>query len=421
MIDASEAEMAVIGSCLCEPESLRTALEMLSPENFYGELSREVFEKMGAHMASGKPVDVVTMMSAFPSGSDHAAWLVNVAGAVPSALHVVHYAEIVKKAWSERRFVRACHQAAEDPQNEAYRESVRQAMADDVAQSRRFTTMVETAGAYLTEMDGRAQGMGTVYKTPYPTWNRFLTGGGFRPGQLAVVGARTSRGKSSMLLALAAGFAERGAKVMFLSAEMTTVEMMDRLTAMRSQIPLWRLSSPKWVESKERIVSVVSQLSRLPLSFSVGGKLTLERVAADVDAKMPDIVVVDYIQRFTVPAGKENGRAAFFSDVANGLKSLALAKNVFVLTASQLGRAVEFRDDKMPVLADLKESGGLEEASDIVAFIHVPNDPDERNRRRGEIVMAKQRNGPVAKFPVVFDGDTTRFTEEEPDVEPPPM
>jgi replicative DNA helicase len=407
-----EAEIAVLGSCLADAESLRKAVGVLSPENFGDPKNAAIFRRMLEEIAAGRPVDVITLGEKLDSEDGGMAYLFEVTNLVPSALHVDHYAEIVRRAWAERRLVEACRRVAAEPENEAYREALRRALLDGGASRRNITTLGGSMAEYMDALDKRIVGNADVFPTRFPTLDRLLTGGGFMPGQLVMVGARTSRGKSSLLLKLALKFSKQGRKVLFLSAEMTLVELTDRLVAMESGIPLSRLASKSVKDHLPRVTAVAGQIQRLPIEFSIGGRFTLERVTADLETSRPAVVIVDYIQRFSPPEGKESNRAAFFSDVANGLKSLALTKQVLLVTASQLGRAVEFRDEKTPTLADLKESGGLEEAPDIVMFLHFPADPDANNRRVGEFILAKQRNGPVGKIPAIFSGDTTDFQEK---------
>lgn len=414
-----EAEIAVLGSCLAEPDSLREAVGVLVPENFGDASHAAIFRRMLEEIAAGRPVDVITLGEKL--GQEHGGmkYLFEVVNMVPSALNVTHYADIVKRAWGQRRLVEACKRVAADPENEAGREALRRAFADGAMTKRSITTLGGGMSEYLAALDKRILGHGDVFPTRFPTLDRLLTGGGFLPGQMVMIGARTSRGKSSLLLKLALRFAEQGRKVLFLSAEMTMVELTDRLIAMKSSIPLSRLAGKAVKEHLPRVTAVAEQIQRLSLNFSIGGRFTMERVTADLESSQPSVVIVDYIQRFSPPEGRDQNRAAFFSDVANGLKSLALTKGVLIITASQLGRAVEFRDEKTPTLADLKESGGLEEAPDIVMFLHFPSDPGPDNKRVGEFILAKQRNGPLGKIPAIFSGDTTDFNEKADEDEEP--
>ncbi len=409
-----EAEMAVLGSCFADTDCIRVAAAELIPENFADPKHSELFRLMLNEYRSGRPTDVITIGQNFSDKFGGMKYLFDMTNLVPSALNVEHYAKMVRAGWAERRLIAACQLVAHDPADEKARTDLRAAMSDHAAVGRKVQDMKTILPEYLETLDRRVAGLGKVHPTRFPGLNRLLTGGGFQPGQLLMVGARTSRGKSALLLKMALDFSKRGARVLFISAEMTAIEMTDRMVAIESGLGIFKLTSRRVAENMERVVAVVSQLGRLTMQFSIGGVLTIERLMSDVDAVDPEIVIVDYVQRFRM-ADKSQNRAAFYGDVANDLKSMAMTRGVFVITASQLGRAVEFRDDKVPTLADLKESGGLEEAPDQVLLIHVPADPGADNRRIGEFILAKQRNGPIGKIAVAFTGDTTDFQEVTPD------
>src|SRR3990167_500434 len=403
--------MAVLGSCFADPEAIRLAAAELVPENFKDARHEELFKLMMGEYRDGRPVDTITIGQNFPDGLGGIKYIFELTNLVPSALHVEHYARIVRAGWAERRLVTACREVATEPADEAARARLRAAMSDHASVVRRVRKVGDVMTEYFEALDARIKGTGRVFPTRFPTLNRLLSGGGFAPGQLTMIGARTSRGKSALLLRLATDFAKRGARVLFVSAEMTAIELVDRMISMESGLEIFKITGRHVSEHMERVTATAAQVGRLTVDLSIGGRLTMERLLSDVDASSPEVVVVDYVQRFSPRTAGEVNRAAFFSDVANGLKGLALTRGVSVITASQLGRAVEFRDDKVPTLADLKESGGLEEAPDQVMFIHVPNDPAGGSRRIGEFILAKQRNGPLGKVPVAFNGDTTEFQE----------
>lgn len=406
-----EAEMAVIGSCFAEADAIRVAAAELVPENFQDPRHAQLFKLMMGEYRDGRPVDQITIGQNFPDGMGGMKFIFDLTNLVPSALHVEHYARIVRAGWAERTLVAACREVANEPANEEARTRLRTAMSAHASVARRVRKIADVMTEYFETLDARIQGTSRVFTTRFPSLNKLLTGGGLAPGQLMMIGARTSRGKSALLLRMAADFARRGARVLFVSAEMTAIELVDRMISMESGLEIFKLTSRHVKDHLERVTATAAQVGRLTVDLSIGGRLTMERLLSDVDAASPDVVVVDYVQRFSPAQAGEVNRAAFFSDVANGLKGLAMTRGVAVMTASQLGRAVEFRDDKVPTLADLKESGGLEEAPDQVMFIHVPNDPAGGNRRIGEFILAKQRNGPLGKIPVAFNGDTTEFQE----------
>lgn len=413
--EPKEAEIAVIGSCMIEAQALRDVSGVLGGEHFTDQRCRSIYEKMLDLMRQGKPWDIISVGTsldearlAYVGGMPGLMEIVNL---VPSALNVQHYAETLVQAYGLRKIIEAAASLGKEPSNEAFQNSMRQALVGfNVGKMGAVTRMAENAAAYPELMDKRIAGGDIGIQTPFPSMNRMTAG--FHKGTLWTFGARTSRGKSSVLLKAAHQGAKTGAKILFISAEMTSLELVDRILAMTTGIPLMTLRTRAVAQVKSRVVSALGEIYRLPITTACGGKLTMDRVITEVDTHQPDMVIIDYIQRFSPPADA-GSRAAFFSDVANGLKALAMDKKICVVTASQLSRGIELRDDHTPTLADLKESGGIEEAADLIVFINVPHDSEMDGIRRGEFIVAKHRNGPLGRFPVIFKEQTTDFCETE--------
>lgn len=417
--EAVAAELAVVGSCMTEATCLREVMGFLGEEHFQEQKYRTVFGKILELARNQKPYDVIsvgTSMSKVELESlGGMKFLFEVTNLVPSALNARHYAETMVKSHGLKKLVESAKELVNTPDAEAIQAAMRSALSGlQILRGGNIVRMGEGLSQYVEMMDRRIAGIDVGFNAHFPTLNRLTNGVG--RGSLWVFGARTSRGKTSGMLRVAYRMASVGTKVLFISAEMSAVELIDRMVAMQTAIPLVTLRTRAVETVKDRVVESLSALYSLPVIMSVGGKITMDRVMTEVDTHQPDVVIVDYLQRFSVPAGEGSGsRAAFFSDVANSLKALAMDRKIGVITASQLSRGVELRDDQTPTLADLKESGGIEEASDVVVLINVPHD-GENGIRRGEFIIAKHRNGPLGRFPVIFREATTDFqeiTEEE--------
>lgn len=413
--EAIAAELAVIGSILCEPAALREIVGFLGEEHFYNDKYRLVYRRVLDLMRDGKPYDVISTGTAMSKDEMEMLggmkFLFEVTNKIPSALHAKHYAEVMVKAYSLRALTAAAKELIADPADEAIQMAMRNALASlQILKGGSIVRMGEGLSQYTEMMDKRIAGRDVGFTAHFPTMNR-MTNGVCR-GTLWTFGARTSRGKSSIMLRMSNQIAVAGSKVLFISAEMTAVELLDRIISMRTGIPLLFLRTKEVNKYKERVVEEMSRMYTLPITMSVGGKLTMERVLTEVDTHQPDVVVVDYLQRFVTPSHLGGGgtRASYYSDVANGLKALALDRNIAVITGSQLSRGVELREDQTPTLADLKESGGIEEASDVVALLDIPSE-GTNGFRRGEYIVAKHRNGPLGRFPIRFKEATTDFQE----------
>jgi replicative DNA helicase len=408
-------EAAVLGSVLTgEPSAAREAFGFLEPEDFSTKAARNLFSILARSRQEGKPMDSVSIAGALPPGElqdvGGAEAILALTNAVPSALHVSHYGENLRRARLETEFRQAARVAVEDPSDQDRRKRLSEALQRLESSAHSVRAFAELATPYLAELDARILGKSLSVKTGFPTLDRLT--GGLAPGALLIVGARTSRGKTSLLLKIALRMASDGLRGLFLSAEMTAVELMDRLLAMRTGLPLWRLRAGPDRAELGKVTDSMATLQSLPLHVADGGKFTLQRVLSAVEALGPAVVFVDYIQRFT-PSRPGDNRAAFFSDVANGLKSLALQRKIVIVAASQLNRELEGSAEKTPGLHHLKESGGLEEAGDVVVLLGPGADPDRPGVRHATLHVAKNRHGPLGTVPMIFREETTEFFEHE--------
>jgi len=246
--------------------------------------------------------------------------------------------------------------------------------------------------------------------------------GGFFGGNLVAVGARTSLGKTSLLLNIALRFLKQNLRVLFVSAEMITDEILDRMVSMDADLPISHLRKGKLTdEDFRRVNDCLARFHELPLGFLEGGKMSLSRLRTAVDAVNPSVVFVDFIQRF-VPPNPSMNRAAYFSDLANEFKAMAMGKKMVVFCASQLNRDIE-KDNKgkgrSPNLSDFKESGGIEEACDIAILLQSVKKDETTDIKKITLHVCKHRNGPTGQIPFVFMKARTLFFEEETEIETP--
>jgi len=247
-----------------------------------------------------------------------------------------------------------------------------------------------------------------IISTGFPTVDE-LTDGGVRQGNLFVIGARTSVGKSSILWSFCETALEAKKKVLFVSAEMLAKDLFYRYVASSTRTKLKRLRRlDPHVSAKVSVAAGVFE--QFPLLIDDSGRLELHTIEGMVERHKPDVLVIDYLQRFKLKGSRSETRAAFFSDVANGLKSIALQKKIVVYAASQLSRDIE-KHDRPPTLSDFKESGGLEEAADVALMLWASAEEMMKPTRCVKGAILKNRNGSLGLIDFVFTADETRFGE----------
>ncbi|RTL20743.1 MAG: hypothetical protein EKK55_17310 [Rhodocyclaceae bacterium] len=402
-----------MGSIMIEPSLISEVQAIIRPEDFCFAEHREIYRTILTMRSENKPIDSVTVAAEVKMGLESVGgrkYVFDLTNQVPTALHAVHYAKLVRESHRLRRITELSGMLSRSPDDLTTTAKLKEAILDSGLAVNPTLGILEATSLYFAEIDKRVSGKETIFKTGFTTLNS-MCAGGFRPGQLVTVGARTSKGKSAILLQFAATIARGGARVLFYSQEMTIPEIFDRLVAIHSRLTVSDVRRPQREHLKE-INETVGALSNLGIRFGDQKNFTLEAFRADVEREKPDILIVDYIQRIQVTAG--DSRASQFSNLANGLKSLALQNNVLVITASQLSRSVEMRDDHTPTLSDLKESGGIEEASDLVLLLHTKVEDVMTATRLGDMIVAKNRQGVTASFPITFEMGKTRFSEPKP-------
>jgi replicative DNA helicase len=400
------AEKAVLGSCLVGDEkALLPALSVLQPEYFDLAAHRVIYETILQLHRANKPVDTITVAEHLKNGNR--AYVFDLTRQVPAVLHVEHYAKIVRRSYFQRQFAAAARRAIETPDDTKQLADLRQSLLSLESDGQTVRQWSEILRSYIdVTLNDRALRQVRVYRSGFPNIDKAVMA---TPGMLIAVGARPKQGKTSLLLKMARMYLNKGHRVLFLSAEMTGEELLDRLVAMETGIDLWRIRSERVSIHMTQITDACAKLHALPLMMREGGGLNLNVIESAVESFQPDIVFLDFLQRLTPPA-RVDSRAAYYSDVANGLKSLAMARKVLIIMASQLNRELEKRSDKRPTLADLKESGGIEEAADAVLLLHRTADNDDY--WDVDVQVEANRNGPCVTVPFVFFKRTTRFEEK---------
>ena len=394
-----EAERSVLGAMLQAREVIADVTEILTGPEFYRPAHETIYRTILAMIGRGEPVDAVTVGDCLAREGEAqrvggTEYLLDLIQAVPAPSAAPFYAEIVAKM-STRRLLAAAGRKiasmASQPGDEA--ELVELARKEVDGTSRVTTHTVRSFGETIDVMLGQLDEKPDQIATPWVAVNEII--GGLRPGGLYVVGARPSVGKSVIALQLAKAMTAKGA-VAFSSLEMSEADVQTRAVSGDLRIDLDRLlrrdlTPGDWTKIRDRRAA----WQNVPLFIDDNSGVTItdiKRFARSVNRRQPLAgLVVDYLQLMAQPPGDGRSRQEFVSDMSRQLKILAMDMRIPVVALSQLNRGSTQREDKMPTIADLRESGSIEQDADVVLLLH----REIMGEKRGDLAMlvAKNRNG----------------------------
>ncbi len=434
-----EAEKTVLGSILIDPSSLNKVVAAgLHPEHFYRDAHRKIFGAISDLSHRGVEVDIVTLKNELTrrgeiDSSGGASYLSSLVDGIPDVANVEHYTAIVKEKSTLRRLILAGQSIAREAMSGSL-------SADDVlatAEKGIFEIadeVVEGGFAHIgpitesnleaLEKANRQHGMLTGLSTGFEKLDEMTYG--LQRSDLIIVAARPSMGKTSWVLNIAEHMAIKENQVVaFFSLEMSATQLGLRLLGSQSRVSGRHIrggmiSQEQW----GRLALAQARVAKAPLYIDdTAGMGILEMRAKARRLKMEvgrlDCIMVDYLQLMSEKRRFEN-RNLEISAISRGMKALAKELNVPVIALSQLSRKPEQRTgDHRPQLGDLRESGAIEQDADVVAFIYRDEvyNPDSEFKGIAEIIIAKQRNGPIGSFKLVFLNDITRFENMDPSAE----
>ena len=439
---AREAEKAVLGGLMLETERFDSVILKISDKDFHGKDHQVIFESMGELINENKPLDPLTVSEKLDSknllnrigGKDY---LISLATETPTAANLEAYAEIIRQRSVARQLMKANSEIAElinNPQgmdgysllDEAERKIF--SLNDEANRSQSsIMSMKELIPKsidrlhQLAESGSKLLGSSTGFKA---IDNKLQ---GLQDGDLIVVAGRPSMGKTALAMNIAENVLvendENTGAVLVFSLEMPAESLTTRLLSGMSRLDQQDVRSGK-LDNKQvtQVVEQSKRLRELPIYIddsSLISPMELRARARRINRQEPNglsLIVVDYIQLMQVPGSLEN-RVNQISEISRSLKSLAKELNVPVLALSQLNRAVEQRTDKRPMMADLRDSGAIEQDADVILFIYrdevYNEDTDQGNK--AEIIIGKQRNGPIGKTYLTFLKQYARFEDFVPD------
>jgi replicative DNA helicase len=429
-----EAEESVLGGVLLDNEAFDRVADVIRPEDFYVERHARVYAAMGSLSENAQPMDAVTVAERMRQRGDlerigGVAFLLELSERVPTAANVEHYAAIVKEKATMRRLIRASTDIIEraydtGTETDESVDRAEQAIFEISEQARRSgpiridSLVVES----LAKIDTLIAHQSAVTGVPsaYEDLDRLTAG--FQPSDLIIVAGRPSMGKTAFCLNIAANVAlHANTGVAVFSLEMSADQLVMRMLCSLAQLDLARVRVGQ-IQDREykKIAMAVGDLAEAPIYIDDTPALSVmelraraRRLRRDPTANL-GLIVVDYLQ--LMHGRGEDSREQEISNISRSLKALAKELSLPIIALSQLNRQVELRADKKPVMADLRESGAIEQDADVIAFIYRDEvyHHDTVDAGIAEIIIAKQRNGPTGQVRLAFRKEFALFSSLSP-------
>ena len=430
------AEQSVLGAVFISPETMISLADELTPDDFYKPANKIVFKTMLSLLEKGEPIDATTMVSALTNQGDISNigginYVVELVNSTPTSKNVEHYAKLVKEKATLRKVIADLS----DSLSSAYQGDV--SIDDIIAKTEKsmldisnqntgtgFRNVADILDTHMQIVETRSQtdGFVTGLSTGFVGLDKITTG--LHEGNLIIIAARPAMGKTALALNIAKHVAtmERKPAVIF-SLEMGAEELIERMVASEGMIPAYHLktgnlSTDEW----KRLVHAQSNLYDVPIFVDDTAGIRISEIrskARKLSQEMGGlgIIIIDYLQLIT--GSKRENRQQIVSEISRELKILAKDLRVPVIALSQLSRSVEQRQDKRPMLSDLRESGSIEQDADIVAFLYrdayyqkEQADSQEANNVT-ELILEKNRHGSLGTVKLYFHKEYTKFSSVE--------
>lgn len=429
-----EAEAGVLGSIIIDPEAIVQVSDFLRAEDFYRDAHRTIYEVILQLYEEHAPADFITICDELErlnklEGVGGASYITSLVNQVPTSGNVEFYGRIVERTSILRRLIHAAGQIAAI----AYEEGDADVALDkaeqlifEISQGHArsdFSHVRDVLSDYMNKLDQLHERRGTIVGVPTGFTDLDRLTGGLQRSDLIVLAARPGVGKTSLALSLAHNAAiKHQSSIAVFSLEMSKEQLVQRLLSMDASIDQQRLRTG-WIEEDEwdRIVYAMDTLSEANIWIDDTASIStmeMRSKARRLQAEHGvDLIIVDYLQlmQATIGGRRNENRVQEISEISRSLKGLARELNVPILALAQLSRAVESRQSKVPQLSDLRESGSIEQDSDIVMFIYRDDvyNPESERKNIADIIIAKHRNGPVGEISLFFHASQTRFRDLE--------
>ncbi len=426
------AEQSVLGAMLMDKNAISRVVELLDADSFYRDAHRYIYESVLNLFDRGEPIDLVTVTddlrkSGKLDGAGGSVYITDLLSAVPTSANVEYYAKIVDEKSTLRKLIDAgtniVSHSFEEVENVDTVLDRAEKMVFDIALKRvrvGFHKIDSVVKSVLDKIDSLYDKKEAITGTPSGFADLDKYTAGFQNSDLIIIAARPSVGKTALALNIAANAAiKHKVPVALFSLEMSKEQLAQRLLCSEAEVDAQKLKTATLSDvGWKRLTRALGRLSEAPIFIDDTPSLTITEMRAKARRMKLErglgLVVIDYMQLMRGRSRSEN-RVQEISEIARSLKTLARELDVPVVALSQLSRAIEKRDDRLPRLSDLRESGEIEQTADVVMFIHRDDyyNPQSERANIAEIIIAKQRNGPVGTVELVFRREITKFHSKE--------
>ena len=427
-----EAEQAVLGALLIDPDAIYKVNTFVRPNDFYVERHQWIYDAVISLHERREAVDFVTLCDELERNErlaelGGAAYLSSLIDSTPTALNIEHYAHIVERTSTLRRLIGAAGEIAalayQDTDDVSEAVDRAEQILFGVSQHRVSGDMQiirDVVSEYYDRVDYLYQHKGETIGVPTGFRNLDKILGGWQKSDLVIIAARPGMGKTSLMLSVAQNAARKyNQRVALFSLEMSAEQLVQRLISAETGIDSQRLRIgnlredewPTFIQATGALSETMVFIDDTPSISAMQVRTKARRLYAEYGL---DLLIIDYLQLMQSDRRTEN-RVQEISFLSRALKGLARELNIPVIVASQLSRAVEQRNDKHPMLSDLRESGSIEQDADIVMFIYRDDyyTPESETPNIAEIIISKHRNGPTGVVPLYFKKELAQFLEVE--------
>lgn len=423
-----EAEQSVIGSMIMDSDAVVAASEIITAEDFYGSQYGILFQAMVELYSAGKPIDIVTLQDKLsqmdvPAELSSIEFIRDLLAAVPTSANVKYYAKIVKEKSTLRKLIKV----NEDIANTCYvgKENIDEILDETekkvfgILQAKEGGDYVPIRQVVINAMEkietvSKTKGRVTGIPTGFTDLD-YMTSG-FHESDLILIAARPAMGKTAFELNIAEYMAFRkNTTVAIFSLEMSKEQLVNRLFSLESKVDAQKLRTGDLDDSDwERLIESANVIGNSHLIIDDTPGITIGELRSKCRKYKLEhdlgIILIDYLQLMTA-GGRQENRQQEISEISRSLKALARELSVPIVALSQLSRAVESRPDHRPMLSDLRESGAIEQDADMVMFLYRDDYYNKESEKKGiaEVIIAKQRNGPIGTIELVWMPNYTKF------------